>query len=60
MLSNLTTEQCSQQHPERAGLGSKSRIPFTKWLLGTLIFNGHLLILTGQPGTEKNSQNILF
>lgn len=60
MLSDLTTEQCSQQHPERAGLGSKSGIPFTKWLLGTLTFNAQLLISTGQPGTEENSQNIFF
>lgn len=60
VLSYLTTEQCSQQPPERAGLGSKSRIPFTKWLLGTLISNALLLIATGQPGTEKISQNILF
>lgn len=60
VLSGLTTEQCSQQHSERAGLGSKSRIPFTKWLLGTPISNAQLLISTGQPGTEKNSQNVLF
>lgn len=39
MLRDLTTEQRSHQHPERAGSGNKFRLSFTKWLLGTLISN---------------------
>jgi len=39
VLRDLTTAQCSQQHPRRAGSGNKSRIPFTKWLLGTQVAN---------------------
>lgn len=53
VLRDLTTEQRSHQHPERAGSGNKSRIPFTIWLLGTLVSNAELLISTGQAGIEK-------